>query len=149
MSGNHAREGTYQPGALIYVDQATVTGGDFTTTTKSSYVDVTGLSISYTPPVDAWCYIDCRLRNKNDTAAIGHIGQIQVNSTGISGADQKMASANIYYNMVLSHRYQMTGGTAYTIKARIVQSDGGGAQTLTIDDDNDYTFLTIYVWKKP
>lgn len=132
----------YLPGMLLPPpDIAVVTGGDFTTATTGAQVDVTGLSISYTPPVDCWIKVFCQLRVSNSNAGIRCLSIIDIGGVTVNVSSLVLGNATQPETIMAFYWGLLTKGTAYTIKGRTYQAAGGG--TLTVVDDTDKTQLVV------
>lgn len=151
MSGNHARENYYQPGALIYVEHANISGADnFTTSTTGAWQTITKnaktLQVVYIPPAD--CRIEVVLMglvNHSNTAAGVYLG-IDINGSNVKHALSHNPGVSIFHSRTVLHEFAATAGVTYTITGKTLTSTAG---TVMVNQDATATELYIKVFKKP
>jgi hypothetical protein len=137
------------PGTLLNSQTVNVSGGDFATATKSNAVNIPGLSIVYTPPVNCRGLVLCQVRLSVNVALVRVAGVININTVQKSRGDALVHTAgdvvttNCYYLM------EMVANTAYTILGQLRQLDLGGAQTCTALSATDMTQMSLIAIKKP
>ena len=139
----------YLPGTLVPPQSATVTGGDFTTTTKAAAVEVTGLSISYTPPVNCWAFMFCRMRLQCNTALVRASGSIYIDGAITATQAVFLHDAATNLDSLSMCMVELTAGITYTVTGQCRQDDLGGAQTLRVESDSQYTKLFIIPLNRP
>lgn len=137
----------YLPGQLMYPQVANVTGGDFTTVPTGSLVDVTGLSINYTPPVNCWVLVICQLRVSNTIDGVRCVSAIDVNGSGVNVSSIVLGTKTLSETVTAFYWGPLTRDTAYTIKGQCWQAAGGG--TLTVASDTGQSQLVVIPFCKP
>lgn len=151
MSGNHARENYYQPGALIYREEDTVyTGaGNFTHAATGAWSGFSrALSLGgYTPTVDCVALVTAQVTSSHSNADELYSFRIRETTGGsslaigfVSGipADDGQTWNAIKYE-------ELTAGTTYTFAVQFYQDNA----TMTIAELAAYTFIQMMVYRKP
>ena len=99
------------------------------------------LTLSYTPPVDSWMYVELQILTSSNTSDSRALFAIFEDSTEKSyGWTHYYESSNTNFRTTCCHaRLDLAAGTAYTITGKIYLPDDG--QTITIYTETDETKL--------
>mgnify|MGYP003154818103 CR=1 FL=1 len=136
----------------------TTSNGDITITDKddnqaltTSYADVVGSSISYTPPSGTtqviYEYTTCGMRNNDDDNPIGHF-KFFIDSDEVT--DARVSYAGQYNEMNIFFKWAINiGGSAVTATGR--QASWGSAKTLKLQareygSNNEFELNQTFYW---
>jgi len=154
MSGNHARDNYYQPGALIHIAEADIKDGGRETSTYydswrqiESYPNNNPLSITYTPPVDAIAFIYGQAWYRYSEAGANLYFAIWRGDTCLASCHKYVDTANAAETFATMHYMELDADTQYTFAAKYYIAETSG--TLTIYEEKYETFLHLLVWRKP
>lgn len=148
---NHARGNWYQPGSLILLTSADITGAnDWTTASVSAWVELTAnaknLRVTYTPPIN--CIIEVWVqeivKHTVDDTVIS-VG-IDVNGNVLSAFRIPTGPKDIWKSGCCMYSFSGTALTVYTIKG-VARHETAG--TLTAYQGSDLTRLDVKAWAHP